>query len=650
MTENTSKQNDIKTILSKDGPFSTQLYQYKPREIQLEMAQAVLQTISTQGRLVVEAGTGTGKTLAYLIPALLSRKKTLISTGTKTLQDQLFNKDLPLILKSLKIQPQIALLKGRANYLCHHRLQQTLEQGLLTSKALVSDLQRLKTWSLKTLSGDLADSSGLNEDSALIPMVTSTIDNCLGSQCGYYDECFVVKARQRAMEADVVVINHYLFFADLSIKEDGFGEILPEADVLIFDESHQLAEIARNFLGSRFSSRQVLELARDVKAEYVNQLKDCSELQTYSEIIEKDIADWRLLFGSDRLIRENWRKWHHRVEIKEITQNFLEHLQQLIEIIEPQLGRTVDLDNCYERACQLKKVIHDMVSPAQEDAVKWIETFSKTFAISQTPLNLHKDLENLMLRHQSASWIFTSATLSVDNQLNHFMELFSLNKSELTTRALVLKSPFDYAKNTLLYLPRFLPEPNIQNATELVMDMAIPLIKMSEGATFVLLTSYRALNIAKEKLRHLPYPQFVQGDLPKSELLAEFKQHKNSILIATSSFWEGVDVAGEQLKLVIIDRLPFASPMDPIVQARTEYYRKQGIDPFSHFQIPEAVISLKQGAGRLIRTEQDKGVLAILDPRLISRRYGEAFIDSLPPFARTREQNKVKEFYQQISD
>lgn len=637
---------ELENIFSESGPFALSLEYFRPRDIQIEMARTVNIAIKSKGKLAIEAGTGTGKTLAYLVPALLSQKKIIISTGTKALQDQLFEKDLPLVLKSLKLHPKTALLKGRSNYLCLYRLQQTMEQGLLKSRELVSRLQSIKTWSLSTRKGDLSENIDLEEDSPLLPMVSSTIENCLGSQCPDYDNCFVVKARQVAMEADVVVINHYLFFADLSIREDGFGELLPEAEVLIFDESHQLAEIARNFLGTRFSSRQMTDLIADVKTEVVNHLKDSGDVLHYGELIGKDMADWRLVFGDEGLIKDNWIKWQHRPEVVEVISSLIQHLDNWIEQLEIQTSRSVDIENCYNRACDLKAIINQLLTPNQGENVRWVETFSKSFAISQTPLNLKKDLENLMQRHQSASWIFTSATLSVDNRLDHFMEQFSLQSSDINTQSKVLKSPFNYQENTLLYIPRYLPEPNHPDATEQIMEHARELIEMSKGNAFVLLTSYRALNIARDKLFDLPYPLLVQGEFPKNELMAQFRKKPHAVLIATSSFWEGIDVAGEQLKLVIIDRLPFASPSDPIVQSRSEYYRKQGKDPFKQFQIPEAVISLKQGSGRLIRTEQDQGILAIFDQRLVSRKYGSDFIESLPPFKRTRDKNKVASFFE----
>jgi ATP-dependent DNA helicase DinG len=650
----TQKQSNTLSIsvsaLSQNGILSEKIPGFKMRPVQLEMAQAVEKCIKTRGRLAVEAGTGTGKTMAYLVPALLSGKKAIISTGTKTLQDQLFNKDLPQVVKALDLNLKIALLKGRANYLCLYRMDQTLSQGLLESRHLASQLQKIKRWSKSTTSGDLADGSGLTEDSLLNHRITSSVDNCLGSACPDYDDCFVMNARKQAMEADVLVINHYLFFADLSLKEEGFGELLPVMDVLIFDESHQLTEIARNYLGDRFSSRQLLDLARDLRAEFIANVSDCRELEDMAIEIEKQCADWRLVFGFDNGKRENWKIWKNRSAVVAAVDSMQQTLNQLEEVLEPQRARAPGVETCFQRTKLLKAAIAKLTNNIAENNVMWLETYQKTFSINQTPLEIKNDLEKLMTRHQSLAWVFTSATLSVDNSLDNFLDDFSLNSHENNVNALILDSPFNYPENTLFYLPRFLPEPNQKNATEEVMQQVIPLLEMSQGRAFVLLTSYRALNIAREQLASLPFPLLVQGEKPRGELLEEFREESNAVLIATGSFWEGVDVAGENLSMVIIDRLPFSSPFDPVIQARTDYIKRQGKDPFQDFQIPEAVISLKQGAGRLIRTETDRGVLVVLDPRIISRRYGARFISSLPPFARTRELSNVREFFKQKSD
>ncbi len=648
MIENSSN-NVIKSVtaLSENGLLAEKLPGFKSRPVQLEMAEAVEACIKTRGRLAVEAGTGTGKTLAYLVPVLLSGQRAILSTGTKTLQDQLFNKDLPQVLTALEVNLKVALLKGRANYLCVYRLDQTLSQGLLESRHLASQLQQIKKWSKQTNSGDLADGSKLAEDSVLIPRITSSVDNCLGSACPDYDNCFVMKARKEAMDADILVINHYLFFADLSLKEEGFGELLPQMEVLIFDESHQLTEIARSYLGERFSSRQLLDLARDLRAEFIANVSDCRELEDMAIEIEKQAADWRLIFGNESGKRENWRVWKNNNDIKLAVASMQQTLQELDAILEPQLGRAPGVDSCYVRAQALKNSVGKLVDNISDENVMWLETYQRTFSVNQTPLEIKNDLQKLMTRHESSAWIFTSATLSVDHSLELFLDEFSLDSHDPKVQALVLDSPFNYAENTLFYLPRYLPEPNQKNATEEVMQIIKPILEMSQGRAFVLLTSYRALNIAREQLSSLPFPLLVQGEKPRGALLEEFRQQPNAVLIATGSFWEGVDVAGENLSLVIIDRLPFSSPFDPVIQARNEYIRRQGKDPFTDFQVPDAVISLKQGAGRLIRTETDTGVLVVLDPRIISRRYGEKFIASLPPFARTRELSRVREFFKQ---
>ncbi len=640
-----SKESESIWILSENGPFSQSLPGFTPRKVQQQMAQAIEQCIKDKGQLAVEAGTGTGKTLAYLIPALVSQKKVIISTGTKNLQDQLFHRDLPLVVKTLDLPLDIALLKGRVNYLCLHRLDQTLAQGMLESRYQASQIQRLKQWSNTTLTGDLAQSSGLAEDSPLISLVTSTADNCLGNACPDYDDCFLMKARKKALDADVLVVNHYLFYADLSLKEEGFGNLLPEADVLIFDESHQLPDIARSFLGERFSSHQLKSLSQDIKVEYLTNVTDCKSLDDLASQLEKQSADWRLIFGVESGKRENWRFWQQKAEIIEMMTSVTELLEELRLTIEPQLGRSPGLDSCYTRSQVLFNLLTKLMNKPAMDQVQWIETFGKSFAISRTPLEIRKELSELMLRHQGSAWVFTSATLSVGDSLDYFLKELSLEAA----KSLILESPFDYPNQSLLYMPRGLPEPNQPFATQQAMEQILPLLEMSRGRAFILVTSYRALEITRDLLQEqICHPILVQGEIPKTELLQTFRDTEHAVLIATSSFWEGIDVAGEDLSLVIIDRLPFSSLSDPVLQARGDYLRSKGRDPFKEFQLTDAIISLKQGAGRLIRTETDQGVLVVLDPRLVSRRYGEDFISSLPPFARTRDLERVENFFKAL--
>ncbi len=631
--------------LSEQGPFVNALKGFRPRVVQQEMAEAIETCIQSHGKLAVEAGTGTGKTLAYLIPALLSQRKTIISTGTKNLQDQLYHRDLPMVIEALDIPVEVALLKGRANYLCLQRLEQTLSQGTLESRYQVSQLQRLKAWSKTTDSGDIADGSGLAEDSPLISYVTSNADNCLGNGCPNYEECFLVNARKIAQEADLLVVNHYLFYADLTLKDEGFGDLLPDADVLIFDESHQLPDIARNFLGDRFSSHQLKSLAQDILIEYINTASDCKMLQQLADNIQKLIADWRLLFGDEGNIRENWRFWQKKTEIIQIMEMVLSQLDALEQLLKTQLGRSPGIDSCYTRTQGIHQLLKKLNQETGLDQVQWVETFSKSFAISRTPLEIRKELGLLMQRHQKAAWIFTSATLSVGDSLTSFMTELSLDSAT----SMILESPFNYPEQSLLYMPRGLAVPNAPNATEKVMTQMLPLLEMSRGRAFILVTSYRAMDKTRELLlEQSKHPIMVQGEMAKSELLKQFRQTDNAVLIATSSFWEGIDVAGEDLSLVIIDRLPFSSLSDPVLQARGEYCRSQGRDPFQEFQLTDAIIGLKQGAGRLIRTETDRGVLVILDPRLVSRRYGEMFLASLPPFNRTRNLDQVEKFFNSI--
>ncbi|MEE9492545.1 MAG: ATP-dependent DNA helicase [Gammaproteobacteria bacterium] len=631
---------DLSHYLSDTGPLAQQIKGYAARPEQLEMAAAVSSALQASTTLVVEAGTGTGKTFAYLLPALLSGRSIIISTGTRHLQDQLFHRDLPVVRDALQIPVTVALLKGRANYLCDHRLTLALMEGRSRKKQLQDQLQSIRDWAGRTQSGDVAELVNIPEDSVVWPMVTSTPDNCLGAECGSFNQCYVMQARRKAMEAEVVVINHHLLFADMTLKEEGFGELLPKADAIIVDEAHQLPETATRFFGISLTSRQLTDFTRDCISEYVRETGQVSGLPDAAKQLETAVQEVRLAMGkSDQ--RAAWKMLAEQADlIKALAQ-----LQKYLSLLTTELAAVASLsrglEKCWKRGQQLaQRLLQTTVQPL-ENHVHWFETFRQSFRITLTPLDISTYFQE---RRQSLpdAWVFTSATLSVNGQFEHFNRKLGL--TELSS--LQLNSPFDYQKNALLYLPEEMPEPSSPAYSNAFLTVAQDVLRLSQGRAFLLFTSYRALHLAEKLLRRLsPYPLLVQGDAPRNELLLRFREQGNAVLLGTSSFWEGVDVRGEALSCVIIDKLPFASPGDPVIQARIDALREQGGNPFMDEQLPNAVINLKQGVGRLIRDVSDRGVLTICDPRLTSKRYGRIFLDSLPPMRQTRQLDDVAHFF-----
>ena len=632
--------------LGKDGVFKDQVDGYQVRENQLLLSDAIEAAIQNKKVLVAEAGTGIGKTFAYLVPAIQSGKKVIISTGTKHLQDQLFHTDIPKVLKALDVPIKIALLKGRANYLCLHRLQIAPHLGFI-NKITRSQLTQIGEWAGRSKTGDKAELSSIQEDSYVWPMVTSNADNCLGGECDSWNDCFVAKARKKAQEAELLVINHHLLLADMTLKEEGFADLLPGADAFIIDEAHQLHEVASKFFGDTVSSRQLILLARDAIAEQVNDAPDMSEIRDYAENLEKVTQDFRIALG-DSGARQAWAAIKHKPALVMCMSELVTALSDLLVILEKASERGRGLDQCYQRCLALTERIELFKQDGAEtdnekiaNSIFWYETYSKSFMLHATPI----EVSNLFRKYTddfSATWIFTSATLQVNKNFKHFSEAMGLENFESG----VWESPFDYEQQSLLYLPPELPEPSDYSFTRSLLEKAIPVIKASEGSAFLLFTSYRAMNEAAEFLENkLDYPIFIQGDLPKHELLARFREAGNAVLLGTSSFWEGVDVRGEALSCVVIDKLPFASPGDPVMQARIDAIRQKGGQPFMEYQIPQAVIALKQGVGRLIRDVNDHGVVVIGDPRLTSKAYGRVFLNSLPAMPRTTKISDVENFF-----
>ncbi len=636
---------NIEAVLGPDGLLSQALDGFSWRSQQQEMAQAVAHTLESGGQLIAEAGTGTGKTFAYLVPVLLSGHKVIISTGTKNLQDQLFQRDLPLLSEALASPARIALLKGRANYLCPHRLDMAMLDPRGYSMEVAQQLRQVQHWSQSTRSGDVAELTSLPEGAAVLPLVTSSGDNCLGTDCPALSKCHLQEARKRAQEADVVVINHHLLCADFAIKDEGFGELLPAADAYIIDEAHQLPDVASNFFGTSVSPRQILELAWDARTEYLKEAGDLPKFKEQTEHTEKAARDFRLAFKADG----------QRGTLKEVTQDkdvqnaldyLLRELNQLHSMLKTLQGRGKGLDSCLGRAASMLEMLDHLCLEEDEEGekhVRWFEVYSHSVRLNSTPLDVAGLFQGQMACH-TAAWVFTSATLAVGESFDHFKHQLGLWQAETAC----WDSPFDYQQQALWFVPKGLPDPNSPHYTDSVMELALPILQASQGRAFLLFTSYRALHHAAQWLeQRSDFTLLVQGSAPKVELLGQFVEHGNAVLLGTASFWEGVDVRGEALSVVIIDKLPFASPADPVLRARLDAIRENGGNPFMQYQVPQTAIALKQGAGRLIRDVTDRGVLVLCDPRLLRKNYGHTFLAAMPDFARTRELKDVLAFFEQ---
>ena len=634
----------ITDILGPAGPLAAHVPGFAARSQQQDMAEAVTRALESEEMLIAEAGTGTGKTYAYLVPALLysqeQGKKVLISTGTKNLQDQLFHRDLPTVRKALGISTSVALLKGRANYLCHHRLE--MAEGRRLRPEQQDQMARIRTWLGRTERGDIAELGAVPEDAQIWPQVTSTADNCLGGDCPAYSDCFVVKARRDAQAAEVLVVNHHLFFADLALRDEGFGEVLPGVNAFIFDEAHQLPDVASTFFGSNLSARQLTELGRDALIEINAEAPDVDSVEPSITKLDKSVRDFRLALGNDTK-RAPWASQDDNVALQTAIEDLAESLRRLESDLEPLATRGKGLERNWRRCLELKTRLDQFVDGGSEEqgVIQWFETHARGFVLHMTPLEISETFRSYVDKHKSA-WIFTSATLAVGDDFTHFSRELGIEDAH----ARRWDSPFDFAKQALLYVPTGLPAPNSPEYTSMVVDAARPVIEASGGRAFFLLTSYRALNIVARALEgNIDYPLLVQGSLPRGELLDRFRELGNAVLVGTSSFWEGVDVRGEALSCVIIDKLPFSSPGDPVMQARLEAMRERGLNPFFDYQVPQAAITLKQGVGRLIRDVSDSGALMICDPRLFGKGYGRIFRESLPPMPVSRDVADVQAFF-----
>ncbi|MWP97195.1 ATP-dependent DNA helicase [Glaesserella parasuis] len=629
----------ITDAFSPEGTLSQNIHGFRPRDAQLEMAQAVGRAVKFAKSAVIEAGTGTGKTFAYLVPALLSGKKTIISTGSKNLQDQLFNRDLPTIQKALKYKGKVALLKGRANYLCLERLDQVIAMGVVGDKSVLADLAKVRKWHTGTKTGDLSECITIAEDSPILPQLVSTAESCLGSDCPNYKECYVVQARRKALEADVVVVNHHLFCADMAVKETGFGELIPDAELIIFDEAHQLPDIASQYFGQSLTSRQLFDICKDSNIVYRTELKDLAQLGKASDHLQKVVQDFRLLLG-DGNKRRNLREILQDPKVIEGFAKLNENIDFLSEVVKKSLGRSETLDKIFERLAEVKAQLKRLGNTSVVGYCYWYEINGRSFGLHITPLTV-ADKFGEQMRANQVGWIFTSATLEVGGKFDHFCQRLGIENAE----QMVLQSPFDYARQSLLCVPRYLPDTNKSHTLTELGQLLKPVIEANNGRCFLLCTSYFMMRGLADFLREQSsLSVLLQGETSKSRLLEKFVAEPNSVLVATQSFWEGIDVRGDALSLVIIDKLPFTAPDEPLLKARMEDCKLQGGDPFNDIQIPEAVITLKQGVGRLIRDVTDRGAVIICDSRLVMRQYGSTFLKSLPPSKRTRDLAKVLTF------
>ena len=646
---------EIDRLFSAGGPLAPAVGSFSPRRSQTEMAKAIAAAIAGQSTLIAEAGTGTGKTFAYLVPALLWGGKTIVSTGTKNLQDQLFLRDIPTVRAALRAPVSVALLKGRSNYVCHYHLERTMQNGRMTSRDDIGHLREISRFIKMTSSGDKAELAKVPENATIWNLVTSTRETCMGAECQYYQDCFVMKARREAQQADVVVVNHHLFFADVALKDTGVAELLPSANTIIFDEAHQLPDTATLFFGQTVSTSQILELCRDVLAEGLAHARGGADWAKVVTLLEKAARDLRLTFPQD-VVRMSLAQIAPSSDFFAALATVKEQLAAMISVLEDQAARAETIEQVRVRAVELALSLDGWTADPSaaakgklaegEEAVLWVEAFSSSLQLHKTPLSI-APIFNSQREGTPRSWIFTSATLAVKNDFKHFSDQMGLGGEPAKT----WPSPFDYEQQGLLYVPTGLSDPNAIGYTDAVVDCALPVIEAAGGRTFFLCTTIRAVKHVAERLRKefsdrgLAYPLFVQGERGRTELLDSFRSAGNAVLVGSQSFWEGVDVRGDALSLVIIDKLPFAPPDDPVLAARIDVMEKQGKNGFMHHTLPEAIINLKQGAGRLIRDETDRGVLMICDPRLISKSYGKRVWQSLPPFKRTRLQADVIAFF-----
>lgn len=694
MTDHDDLTSATAAAFAADGALARAFAGFTPRSEQTELAQLIAGALDHDGAVVAEAGTGVGKTFAYLVPALLAGGKVLVSTGTRTLQDQLFDRDLPAVQQALGQRVSAALLKGRANYVCRYHLRRNLSEGRFARREQGEQLRRIEWFAKHSATGDRADCATVPEDAEAWQAATSTRDNCLGQECGDWNECFVVRARRTAQTADIVVVNHHLFCADLALRDEGISELLPSANAVIFDEAHLLPETCSIFFGVGLSGRQLLELARDTAVAGLAEARDSADWLALSDRLQRAVRAQRMTwpatsarYDADALLGD--------VEFEQATCELRDALALLAATLAAAAPRAADVQRCAARAanllarleawiglpasadeavgphpsaaagqqgagavsladveteCVASASTDDTQPAAQDDAtvqeppVRWAEAHAQSITLHRTPVSVAAPFT----RHRESSrcaWVFVSATLALGGDFGHFVRALGLDDAVCRR----WESPFDFVRQARLYIPMGCGDPAHPAFTDRVLEKAWPLLRANRGRAFVLCTSLRAVRRAAQVLRDWigsdsTLTLLVQGELPRAELLRRYRQATAPVLIGAASFWQGVDVRGEQLSLVVIDKLPFASPDDPVLQARMRALRRAGRDPFSELQLPSAAVTLKQGAGRLIRSECDRGVLMIGDERLVTKGYGRRLLGSLPPFGLTRDAADALDF------
>lgn len=638
----------IKQFFSEKGELSQSIKDYRLRQEQIDISVLIDEAITNKKKLIIEAGTGIGKTFAYLVPAFLSGGKIIISTATKNLQDQLFTKDIPMIRDALNVPVTLAMLKGRSNYLCHLRLENAMIEGAFVTKEDVTYLHLINQHAKYSKDGDRSELDTIPESSSIWPQVTSTKENCLGQDCSFYKECFVMNARKKALTADVTIVNHHLFFADLNMKEEGISELLPKATTVIFDEAHQIPDIASIFFGKNVSTTHISQIVQDGYQIYLKHMKDVSDFETILNDLEKANKDFRLVFPRESN-RYPYQKISTFSRFDPAYENLIEKLEILIQLLDHHKGRDTEIEKYFDSSNEILSNFDSWLDDKDNNSIKWVEIYSQSVQLNNTPLSI-ADMFAKHINNELTSWIFTSATLAVKNNFDHFKSQLGLIDADSVSK----ESPFNYTEKALLYVPKLMPDVNHENFNFAVVTQIYPLIKASKGRAFILCTTLKSMReiftLLQDKIEtdHLDYPIYLQGDGSRNHLLNKFREHGHAVLIGSLSFWEGVDVKGDALSLVVIDKLPFFSPEDPVLAARIDKINKSGKNAFMEYQLPNAVITLKQGAGRLIRDEFDKGVLVICDTRIIEKAYGKRMWQSLPPFARSRDELEVIQFLEKI--
>ena len=645
---NPQQNSSTDNFFSPQGPLNDCLNNYQLRTEQVEMAKSVSNAIKDKESLVIEAGTGVGKTFAYLYPSLLKGGRVVISTATKNLQDQLFFNDIPKIREALKISVKVNILKGRANYICKLRMENTNQEGMFFNKNDAKYLHLIKAYSDNSDSGEVSEISKIPENSAIWPMVTSTKENCLGQDCEFYKNCFLVKARKEALESEVLIVNHHLFFADFVLKDAELSEILPKANTVIFDEAHQVPLVASFFLGEFISSSQIINLIQDCQQSFIKYPDTIKILDSLAKDLQENIFDLKALI-SPSSVRLNINKLQDYDAFKETYKTLIAKLDLLETILSKHAEDNAESQRLFDRATELTIKLNSWLKRDNQNDIYWLEVFARTIQFNATPISVAEQFNKFQKKADSA-WVFTSATLSINGSFDHFTSLLGLKKS----RTQYLQSPFNYSENAFLYVPKEIPDPKDELFNLVLVKKALPLIRAAKGRAFILATSLKSMEeigaLLKDEFEKnkIDYPVITQGEGPKNDLLNQFKKHGNAVLIGSLSFWEGIDVRGSTLSLVIIDKLPFQSPGDPVFESKIKLLTEEGANAFMSMQLPEAIIRLKQGVGRLIRDDHDKGVMVICDRRIIEKSYGMKIWKSLPSFKRTRSESAVINFLEEL--